>query len=148
MWSGADDPLDYVFNSPPVHAEEWQAKLTYCWPNGHERRAWYQHNFKGHSQFNSNHGLKKAQLWTGAAHWYGAGHLHTWELTQGEDPRGDYTLFRARGYKALDSYAVVNGFHQQEKGASIAVVIDPKSNHEWWFHSVEAAAKFLAFLRG
>jgi hypothetical protein len=57
---------------------------------------------------------------------------------------------RARGYKFIDSYAKVKGFAQQQFGASICAVIDPRDpgpGGVTCYPELEQARDWLTFLR-
>ena len=126
MWSGANDPLDWLFNGRGAMAE-WQAKVKFVNPDGHEVRLDAAHSFKGHSQWNPVHGPMKAAKFSGIADLYVQGHHHEWAMFQTEDPgrAKSYWTLKARGYKYIDHYADVHGFGSQTYGASIVAIIDP-----------------------
>lgn len=131
---------------------DWRAQFKIAFPNGRECLIDAAHNHKGHSQWNSLHGQQKASSMGGIAHLYIAGHLHNWALAQNQcsETGRVYHLARCRGYKFIDSYALVGGFGEQPDGASIVTVIDPKANEVNFvrcFADVKEGADYLIFLR-
>ena len=108
-------------------AMENRAQFRLVAPNGKEWRIWAEHNFKGHSMWNSLHGPQKAAHMKEMAHLYINGHTHNWALHQEESASREFTywLARARGYKYLDSYAEDLGHFPQSEGASIVSIHDP-----------------------
>lgn len=132
---------------------DWKAQFTLRFPNGRECRIDARHNFKGHSDWNTLHGLQKAAHKKAMAHLYVAGHTHNWAKHQEESAsRGFvYWLVRARGYKHVDDYAELHGFDPQALGSSIVSVIDPDATTEAGFiecfADVERGADYLTWLR-
>jgi hypothetical protein len=152
MWSGSGDPLNWIMRSTGAVDQSWQAQMEFRWPGAAPVRMWASHDFKGHSQYNPLHAQKKKHLWHGGqADIYIAGHRHHWALSEEEDEAGKIVHFgRARGYKAIDSYADVLGHAGQSFGASIAYVIDPRADGVKRirpFPCVQQAADFVTFLR-
>ena len=98
-------------------------------PCGKEWKIWAEHNFKGHSMWNSLHGPQKAAHMKDMAHLYINGHTHNWALHQEESASREFTywLARARGYKFIDHYAEELGHFPQAEGASIVSVHDPNA---------------------
>ena len=96
---------------------------------GKEWKIWAEHNFKGHSMWNSLHGPQKAAHMKDMANLYICGHTHNWALHQEESASREFTywLARARGYKFLDHYAEELGHFPQAEGASIVSVHDPNA---------------------
>lgn len=143
-------------NLVPVHEDE--AKFIVTTPNGMSWPFWVRHDFRGHSQFNSNHALgralrEQADVERGV-HIFGIqGHKHHWALTHEEVPEKGYffSAIRARGYKVSDGYAKRLGFSEQEFGASIVIVCDPQekslARRSQVFADVGAGADYLTWLR-
>jgi hypothetical protein len=153
-WPGPTgaDTLDR-FKPHSVTMEDWGAKVTLVSPNGAEFRVHASHDFSGHSQWNPLHGPMKEARWGDQAHLYVAGHKHNWSLFAGEhEHKGSlFWLARAKGYKALDSYADRLGFGSQAHGASILAVVDPGAvgtpSHVSCFADPEEGVEFLDFKR-
>lgn len=132
---------------------DWRAQIKLVFPNGRECLIDAAHDHKGHSQWNALHGQQKASSMGGIAHLYVAGHRHNWALAQNEcsETGRVYHLARARGYKFIDGYARVNGFGEQQHGASVVSVIDPTAsdlNFVRCFADVREGAAYLTYLRG
>jgi hypothetical protein len=140
----------------PVSNEE--AKFVITTPNGAAFPIWVRHDFKGHSQFNSLHGMmrslrERADVVRGV-HVLGVqGHKHNWAIHTEEQPDRGYffTAVRARGYKVVDDYAVQIDKTQQEYGASIVYVCNPQAKNLAQMTSiwpdVEEGAAYLTWLR-
>lgn len=115
-------------------------------------RIWAQHDFPGHSMWNSLHGNQRAAQMREQADLYVSGHKHTWALHQEElaDRNHVFWAARARGYKFLDDYAEKLGYDSQREGASILAVVNPTevgARRMHLFADVALGADFLKFLR-
>ena len=119
-----------LMNTKNVVMEEWQARFVVEWENGFSVPIWAAHDFKYKSQYNILHGPMRAARERRGASIYVAGHHHTWGVSQEELPdTGEvFWAMRARGYKALDSFATRWGFDSKRYGATVAAVIDPQSD--------------------
>lgn len=148
MWSGAGDPLRWMVGGAPM--VDWSAQFEVACGEA----AWRveaAHDFPGSSMWNKNHALlKRAKLVGQESDIYVAAHRHTFALHEEQD---EYTgrvswLGRVRGYKALDSYAHVSGFgQQQDRGQSIVAVCTPADRRMRCFSDAEEGADYLRFLR-
>lgn len=152
-WSGASDPLDWMTRGAAA-LEDWRAQIRATAANGVSTPIDISHNHKGHSQWNPLHGpMKEAQL-GGQARVLISNHLHNWGCLETEHPNIPghvYWACRARGYKHLDSYAVTNGFGDQQYGASVVIVVDPDKEGPQQIRcipDVEEGVEFLKFKRG
>jgi hypothetical protein len=109
------------------------------------------HDFAGRSWFHPTHGPHKEAMLDGRAELYTAGHIHQWGALSTEHRHGRVThALRVRGYKRHDSYAREKGFHEQEHGEAVLVVIDPRAAAPgritvWW--DIEAGCRYLTGLR-
>ena len=152
MWSpGFDDPLMWM-ESGAAPKMDWAAQFKITFPNGRECKVDARHNFKGHSMWNTLHGMQKAAHMKDSAHLYVAGHTHNWALHQEESASKQFTywLVRARGYKYIDEYANILGHDEQKDGATILAVIDPDkygSSFVQCFVDLETGADYLQWLR-
>lgn len=150
LWSGTDDPLDWMERGGAV-LEKWEAKFAIKCPNGKEFRVWAAHDFPGNSIYNPNHGGMRKALFSGiSADLYISGHRHNWALFNNEDYETGkpYWVARARGYKFIDEYAKRLGFGSQIYGATITAVIDPSSNYSMHCYAdMEEAVDFLNYKR-
>lgn len=155
QWSGDDSPLKLLCKQNNILILDSVNQFKLNFNNGRTCRIDARHDFKGHSMWNSLHGMQKAAHMKEPAHIYVAGHTHNWAIHQEESASKDfvYWLLRSRGYKHIDHYATELGHDEQEYGSSICVVIDPRvseRNPEFIqaFASVKKAADYLKYLRG
>lgn len=149
MWSGAGDPLRWIADgaAPLV---DWSAQFVVACGDA-EWKIEAAHDFPGSSMWNKLHApLKRSKLSGQEADLYCAAHRHTFALAEEQD---EYTgrvswLARVRGYKALDSYAHVSGFgQQQDRGQSIVAVCSPADRRMRCFSDADEAAEYLLWLR-
>ena len=152
LWSGAGDPHNWIMRGSGAVDQDWQAQIQFEWPKCKPVRMWAAHDFPGNSIYNPLHAHKRKHLWHGGqADVYMAGHRHHWALAHEEDEAGRVVWFcRARGYKAIDSYADVLGHAGQQYGASITTVVNPAAEgveRVQCFAHVQEAADYLTFLR-
>jgi len=138
-------------NVHQIVMNDWRAKFKLCFPSM-ELKIDAAHNHKGTSIYNPLHGQKRSALWDEDADIYIAGHHHTWAMTAEELDGGRVIhMARARGYKWIDDYAVVNGFSCDEYGATILYVIDPGATNPVsrvkGFVDIEDGAEYLTYLR-
>ena len=148
-----DGPYLIKANAAPiVPVEDYNSRFQLLYPNGSRTRIHAAHNFPGNSIWNPMHGPQKAATIKEQADIYACGDKHTWAVNHGEnaDRNFVYHLIRARGYKAIDSYADVLGYSSQRYGATITAVIDPAAdgvNRTRCFADLEEAAEFLTWKR-
>jgi hypothetical protein len=149
MWSGGGDPLRWISNgaAPLV---DWSAQFVVACGDA-EWRIEAAHDFPGSSMWNKLHApLKRAKLVGQEADLYVCAHRHVFALAEEQD---EFTgrvswLARTRGYKALDSYAHVSGYgQQQDRGQSIAAVCTPEDRRMRCFSDLAEAADYLKWLR-
>lgn len=150
MWSGSGDPLHWMVRPEAVPLLDWQAQFEVACGD-REWRIWAAHDFPGHSMWNKLHApLRRAKMGGHEADLYIAAHRHTFALAEEQDEHTGRVswLARARGYKALDSYANVHGFgSNQDRGQSILAVCTPEDGRMWCFSDVERGAQWLTYLR-
>jgi len=152
MWSGVGDPLKWLSPTGTLQ-QDWVARLDFTLPNGSSFKLVAAHDFPGNSMHNILHANGREAKFGAAADVYLTGHKHAWGVYQTENgKRGHvYWMARARGYKFADSYAVVNGFDEQQFGASITTVVNPNAtsavSRVTCFSDVETAADYLTHLR-
>lgn len=151
-WNNGSEILRGM-NVNKVLMQDWKAQIKLVFPNGREARIDARHDFKGHSMWNSLHGLQKAAHMKEMAHLYIAGHTHNWALHKEESASREfvYWLARCRGYKFIDSFADKLGHASQQEGASIVSIFDPDSKTAGGFvqcfDDVEEGAGFLKWKR-
>jgi len=150
LWPGHNSIKSIV--KKPVVCEDWGARFVLK-ASGVPFRVWASHNFPGHSEHNTLHGLQKTATKKEECDLYVAGHTHNWAIHQEESAsRGFvYWLARTRGYKYLDDHAMHLGHDPQEEGASVLAVCNPKaasmSGQMQLFADVETGADYLKWLR-
>ena len=118
-------------------------------PNAQETRIHARHDFKGNSQWNDMHGLKKESLVGWRDHLLVAGHRHLGEDGAFINPDGFVTqLLRLSGYKRADSYAIAGQFKAKPMHPSALVIINPdrpetERGRVWVAPSVEEGVEWL-----
>lgn len=126
LWNSAS--LIRGMNVNQIVMDDWSAKWSLEFSNGHRVPFWTAHDFPGTSQWNRMHGLMKTALMRGGAAVYVCGHRHVagmhWEPL--EDQNASYWALRCKGYKSIDSHAVRLGYGSTNDGHTVAVVIDPR----------------------
>jgi hypothetical protein len=149
MWSGAGDPLKWICNgaAPLV---DWAAQFEVeC--GGQVWRISAAHDFPGSSMWNKLHALlREAKLTGHDADVYVAAHRHIYGMAEEQDEKTGAVawLMRAKGYKAHDTYALVNGYGQrQDRGQTVTAIFNPTSRAVRGFSDLEEAAEFLTWLR-
>lgn len=149
LWHGSGSPLRWMARGHAILAD-WQAKFQVkcgdkVW------RIWAAHDFPGSSVWNRLHAPgKRASLSGHEADLYIAAHRHCFGLAEQQDEHTGRVswLGRAKGYKALDSYAAGLGYGQaQNRGQSIVAVCDPATGRMTCFSDVEEGARYLIWLR-
>jgi hypothetical protein len=148
MWSGAGDPMRWIVDGAVL--QDWQARFEVAcsdiiW------RVHAAHDFPGTSMWNRLHApLKRAKMSGHDADLYIAGHRHNWGLAEEQDEHSGRVawLARAKGYKALDSYAANLGHGQaQNRGQTITAICTPADGKMRCFSDLDEAASYLTWLR-
>lgn len=152
-WSGAGDPLNWLVSHAGVF-EKWGARLNLKFPCGRQVRVNARHDFVGHSQWNTAHGVMKAAQMGWRDHILTCGHLHTSGYGLVKDPATGLIshAIRVAGYKRHDEYAVEKGLPNQSVSPSVTTIIDPQYADDdprlvtvMW--STETAADYLTWKR-
>ena len=76
VWSGEGDPLEFLMRDHKGVYERWGARLNLRFPNGKEVRINARHFFKGHSIWNTAHGVARAAQMGWSDHILTCGHIH------------------------------------------------------------------------
>lgn len=150
-WNEGDTIIDLMSDGRlPVF--DWEARVEFT--SGKEKfRVHVAHDFPGQSMWNIVHGPGRAARMGSLAELYVCGHKHDWGTASFEIAGHDRVVHtaRARGYKADDRHALVNGFQQSTNGASILTVFNPRAKSPagriTTFTDVEVGAQFLGLLR-
>ena len=152
-WNQGMDLISFVMRQQQAVVSAHGVRLALNFNNGRQVRIHARHDFKGNSQYNSTHGHRKEQLFSGNKdHIYCSGHRH--HDAASVTPQSDGTCswaFMVSGYKVIDDYAISHGFPEQRMAPTVTVVIDPNAKNEaelvkpFWL--TEAAADYLTYLR-
>lgn len=151
-WAGHNDPLKWLSKGRVGLYEDDVLRLALRHPNGQETRVHGRHNFKGNSQWNDMHGLKKEAMIGWRDHLLFAGHLHLGEDGGFINPDGFLTrLVRLSGYKRVDTYATTLQFKPKPLYASALVIINPDEPDEsgarvWIAPDIKTGVDYLSFL--
>ena len=101
LWTGTGNPIDYLSSGCDAAVKSWQAKIRFQFPSVKEGiKLWASHDFPGHSMYNPNHSMRKADMMSsGIADIYVAGHKHNWAYQTFENGHNNKVLhfLRARG---------------------------------------------------
>lgn len=151
-WSGHRDPLKWMTKNKIALYEDDVLRLALKHPNGQETRVHGRHNFKGNSQWNDMHGLKKEAMIGWRDHLLFAGHLHLGEDGGFINPDGFLTrLVRLSGYKRVDTYATTLQFKAKPLHASALVIVNPNEADDsgarvWVAPDIKTGVDYLSFL--
>jgi hypothetical protein len=126
-WVGSGDPLEYIIGQPTVY-NMYQVRLNLIFPNGKQVRVNCRHDFKGHSQYNTAHGLTKAAMFGWRDHILTAGHKHVSGYQVVKDPMSGLIThaIRCSSYKTHDRYAEEMGLADQSIFMCPVTIIDPQ----------------------
>lgn len=141
-----------TINGSSLPMVDWEARFQLVFPNKERVRVDLSHSHKGSSIYNRLHGSMRRALWHENADIYITGHLHNWAIQHQEMDDGRViTMARARGYKWQGEYEIVHGFHNDQFGATILFVIDPRSptpvGRVQTFADLQTGAEYLKWLR-
>ena len=132
---------------------DWEARFRINFSNGVGINVWAAHDFPGFSMWHNLHGPIKAAKMGADVDLLVCGHKHCWAIHQEELPEKGLspTLIRVRGYKFNDEYARKLGITEQEHGASILTIINPKASRipdrVIPFTDLESGVDYLQWLR-
>lgn len=158
-WSGAGDPLKWILNQNHGPFLPGGVRLNLCFPGGRAVRINARHDFKGHSQWNTAHGVSKAAQMGWRDHILICGHKHVSGYQQNVHPDPETGIdmglvshcIRIASYKRSDRYAKELGLPDQSLGPCCVTVINPRANSELnlvrVFWDPQHAADYLTWLR-
>jgi hypothetical protein len=153
-WSGAGDPIQWMAKAARVTYESNGVRLGLILPSGRIIRVNARHDFKGHSQWNTAHGIAKAAQMGWRDHILTAGHTHVSGMQVVRDPMSGLIshCLRIGSYKRLDRYADELGLPNQTFTICPVVVVRPQFPDDdnrllTTFFEPETAAEFLTWLR-
>jgi len=151
-WSGSGDPLNWIMRGANVVDQAHGARIALGHPCGVETRIHARHDFQGHSQYNSLHGLKRELLFGERDHIMVAGHRHIGGDACDVIGGMCVQMVRVSGYKRVDDYADAGGYQKKQIHPSALLVIDPSKADDnrsrvWCAPSVEEGVEYLDWLR-
>lgn len=127
-WSGVDDPIDWI--AAQVHAlhQPFACRVELNFPNGRKVRINARHDFKGHSEWNTAHGVAKAARIGWRDHILTCGHTHVSGYQILKDPSNGLIshALRVASYKTFDRYAIEKGLPDQNIFVAPVTIIDPR----------------------
>lgn len=132
---------------------DWEARFSLRFSNDVSVNVWAAHDFAGFSMWHNLHGPIKAAKMGNDVDLLVCGHKHCWAIHQEELPEKNRspTLIRVRGYKFNDEYARKLGITEQEHGASILTIINPRAStipdRIIPFTDLESGVDYLQWLR-
>lgn len=105
------------------------------------------HKWRGHSIYNPTHGIERAARDIDADVYVG-GHFHIATLARWFTVRErDRLAIITSTYKVYDSYQRTLGLPPSQHRGACAIVIDPKDKDLIFFRDINAAAKYVTYLR-
>jgi hypothetical protein len=127
-WSGAGDPIQWIAKQTGTKYERHGARLNLIGPDGREVRVNARHDFTGHSQWNTAHGVSKAVQMGWRDHVLTCGHKHTSGYQILKDPSSGLIshAIRAASYKTFDRYADEKGLPDQSIFVCPVTIIDTR----------------------
>jgi len=155
LWNEGMSWLSFCLRQSGVDAKLLQThgvRMELSFPKGAPIRIHARHDFPGHSQYNSVHGLMKEHLFGKRDHINIAGHRHIDAANASPSPEGYvHWAFRVSGYKAMDDFARQIGAQEKKMAPALGILINPLAKVQaevvkpYW--CLEAAADYLTFLR-
>lgn len=153
-WSGVDDPVDWIASQIQALHEPFACRVELQLPSGRKFRINARHDFKGHSEWNTAHGVAKAARIGWRDHILTCGHTHVSGYQVLKDPSNGLIshAVRVASYKVFDRYAVEQGLPDQNIFVCPVTIIDPRFADDdvrcvTTIFDPETAADFLTFLR-
>lgn len=153
-WSGAGDPLQWIAAQAGANYEPNGARFELQFPNGRKIRLNVRHEFKGHSMWNTAHGVAKAAQIGMKDHILACGHKHVSGYQVVKDPGSGLVshALQVASYKVCDRYAEEKGFHDQNIFNCPVTIIDPQYEDNdprqvTTIFDPENAAKYLTWLK-
>lgn len=153
-WSGTGDPLKWIAKQQGALLEPHGARLDLRMPSGRSVRVNARHDFKGHSQWNTAHGVAKAVQMGWRDHVLTCGHMHISGYQILKDPASGLVshAIRTASYKTFDKYAEEKGLPDQAIFVAPVTVVDPRFPDSdvrfiTFIPDVEEAADYLTWKR-
>ncbi len=118
-----------------VGEREWKGRIRHKW--------------KGFSQFNKYHGIKKAALWDQDFTWGVGAHTHSSGGVAGFNAGGISGMAVMCGtYKRIDNFARSSGFPKPNDCIAVTLVFDEDTNSITGFESLPMVAAFMREMYG
>lgn len=153
-WSGAGDPIQWITRQQGALFEPNGVRLSLNLPSGRSVRVNARHDFKGHSMYNTAHGVAKAAMMGWRDHILTCGHLHTSGYNILKDPSNGLIshAFRVASYKVFDRHAEGMGLPDQNIFTAPVTIIDPRYPEDdvrfiTFIPDLEEGAEYLTFKR-
>ena len=126
-WSGNGDPLEWIMRGHGGVFEYHGARINLIFPNKRKVRINSRHNFKGHSMWNTAHGVARAVQTGWRDHILTCGHTHVSGYQVLKDPSSGLVshAIRCGSYKIFDRYAEEKGLPDQNVFNCPVTIIDP-----------------------
>ena len=106
-WSGSGDPLEWIMSHQGGVFNNWGVRLNLQFPNKKVVRVNSRHDFKGHSMWNTAHGVSRAAQTGWADHILTCGHTHVSGYQVLKNPASGLIshALQVASFKIMDSYA-------------------------------------------
>lgn len=136
-----------------IVCHDWEARFVLKFPDGEQIKINAAHDFAGSSMWNPLHGAVKTAKFGDHIDLLVCGHLHNWAVSQWEiGAQGTVpAMIRVKGYKTYDQHSMRMGHYEQQEGAAILTIINPKSKTQAGrvipFVDTDAGVDFLKWLR-
>ena len=153
LWSGADDPLDWLARQAGSAYEPWEARLELSFPEGQPLLVTAKHKWAGKSIYNPVHGITRGVLFGERCHVAIGGHEHvSGRGTIRDEISGIITeAVQVASYKGRDDFARKIGARDNHVSCSATIIIDPESTEAnarvLVMHNAEKAARYLRWER-
>lgn len=151
LWSGADDPVQWITRFAGVHYKWQGSRLELVPPSGESVIVNSRHDHPGHSQYHPTHGPLKASIWDGFNDdIYTCGHIHSGGYMINPHNNGKIShIFRASSYKVYDDHKDERGFMERHLPAGVFIINPhaPGIGKITFFGDVEHGADVLTWMR-
>ena len=154
VWTGAGDPVAWFARQGNSLYEHHGARLALHFPGGRVVRVHARHDWKGHSMWNTAHGVAKAATMGWRDHVLTCGHLHVSGYQVVKDPASGLIshALRVASYKIHDRYADAQGLANQHIFCAPTTIIDSRFADDdprlvTTIFDPESAADYLTWLR-
>jgi hypothetical protein len=129
LWSGADDPLDWLASQAGTAYEPWEARLELQFPFGNSIRICAQHKWAGNSMWNTAHGITRGVMTGMRDHVALGGHTHVSGRGVLRDPLTGMLsqIVQVASYKGRDDFAKKIGARDNHVSCSATLIIDPEN---------------------